>query len=127
MTRNKMKILTKGTNLELTEALKNYVEEKVGVLDRYMDGILEARVELEKTTPQQKGEIFRCEVNLSVPQTHLLRAESTEIDLYAAIDTVIPKLREEIQKYKGQHFSKDRRMRRYMKSIFAWPWWKKRS
>ena len=117
-----MKIVIKGTNLELTDALKSYVEEKVGHLERYWDEILEARVELDRSTHHQTG-FFRCEVNLDVPQKHVLRAESVQPDLYAAIDAVIPKLREEIEKIKGKQRVKDRELRRYMKSIFAWrPW-----
>ena len=117
-----MKILIKGTHLELTDALRSYVNEKVGNLEHYWDEILEARVELERSTHHQTG-FFRCEVNLDVPQKHLLRAESTETDLYAAIDTVIPKLREEIEKIKGKQRTTDRQLRRYMKSVFAWrPW-----
>src|SRR3989344_9658170 len=117
-----MKILIEGTNLELTDALKSYVEGKVGHLEHFWDEILEARVELERSTHHQTG-FFRCAVNLDVPQKHVLRAENTEVDLYAAIDTVIPKLREEIEKIKGKQRSQDRELRRYMKSIFAWrPW-----
>lgn len=121
-----MKILIKGTNLELTQPLREYAENKISALDHYLDGILEARVELEKTLPQHKGEVFRCEVNISAPQKTLLRAESIESDLYAAIDTVIPKLREEIAKFKGKRMTNDRKLRRYMKTFFAWPWWGKR-
>jgi len=114
-----MKIIIKGTNLELTESLKAYVEEKVGHLEHYSEEILEARVELEVSAHHQKG-FFRCEVNLDVPQKYVLRAESTGPDLYAAIDAVIPKLKEEIEKNKGKKRDKDRRLRRYLKSIFAW-------
>ena len=121
-----MKILIKGTNLELTDALKSYVEEKIGTVERFFENIIEARVELEKTLPQHTGEVFRCEVNLTVPMKGVLRAESTRDDLYAAIDMVIPKLHEEIEKYKGKRFSRDRKFGRYIKSFFAWPWWEKR-
>lgn len=117
-----MKIIIKGTNLELTEALKSYVEEKIGHLEHYIDEILEARVELERSTHHQSG-FFRCEVNLDVPPKQLFRAESTGPDLYAAIDEVIPKLREQIEKFKGHQRVKDRKFRRYLKTFFAWrPW-----
>ena len=92
-----MKIVIKGTNLELTEALKNYATEKVSHLEHYWDEILEARIELEASTHHLKG-FFRCEVNLDVPQKYVLRAEATETDMYAAIDAVVPKLREEMEK-----------------------------
>lgn len=120
-----MKVIIKGTNLEVTEALKSYAEEKIGHLEHYSDEILEARVELETSTHHQSG-FFRCEVNLDMPEMQVLRAESTEPDLYAAIDAVIPKLREQIEKHKAKHRSRDREMRRYLKTVFAWLSWRKR-
>ncbi len=114
-----MKILFKGKNLELTEAIKNYAEERVGHLEHYWDEILEANIEVEASTHHLKG-LFRCEVNLDVPQKHVLRAEVTDPDLYAAIDKVIPKLREEIEKIKGKQRVKDRLFKRYLKTVFAW-------
>lgn len=121
-----MKILIRGTNLDLTDALKSYVEEKIGNLDKFFVGeILEARVELEKSTHHQTG-FFRCEVNLDVPQRAVLRAETTLPDLYAAIDETVPKLHEQIEKLKTQQRQKDRKFRRYLKSAFAWVTWKRR-
>jgi|SRR3989344_4968163 len=114
-----MKIIIKTTNLALTEAIKNYAEEKIGVLDRFWDGILEARVELGTSTHHQSG-FFRCEVNLDVPQKMVMRAESEGPDLYAAIDDVIPKLREQIERFKGKQNVRNRSLKRYLKSIFAW-------
>ncbi|MBA4319814.1 MAG: ribosomal subunit interface protein [Flavobacterium sp.] len=114
-----MKIIFKGTNLEATEALKNYAMEKISHLSRYWEGILEARIELEKSSHHQKG-FFRCEVNLDVPQKHVMRAESINPDLHAAIDEVIPKLREQIEKLKGRQRTKNRRLKRYLKTVFAW-------
>lgn len=120
-----MKLVIKGTNFELTETLKNYAAEKIGNLEKYWDGILEARIELETSHHHQKG-FFRCEVNLDVPQKYVLRAESTSADMYAAIDEVERKLREEIEKTKGQMRSKDKQLKRYLKTVFAWRPWRRR-
>lgn len=120
-----MKILVEAINFELTEALRTYAEEKVGHLEHYWDEILEARVELETSHHHQSG-FFRCVVNLDVPQKHVLRAESTEADMYAAIDSVVPKLKEEIEKVKGKQRNRDRNLRRYLKTAFAWRPWRRR-
>ncbi len=119
-----MKVIIKGTNLELTEALKQYVNEKIGHLEHYSEEILEARVELETSTHHQKG-FFRCEVNLDLPHMQVLRAESTGADLYAAIDLVVPKLRTELERHEGRAHGQDRSMKRDLKSIFAWRPWRK--
>jgi putative sigma-54 modulation protein len=96
-----MQIDIKGTNLELTEAIKDYVNEKIGSLDKFFDGILEARVDIGLTTKHhQKGNIFRAEVNLEVPRKHNLRAESEREDLYMAINEVKDELQRQIKKLK---------------------------
>ena len=90
-----------GTNMELTEAIKDYVNEKIGGLDKFYDNILEARVDVGITTKHhQKGNIFRAEVNLEVPQKHILRAAAEKEDLYMAINEVKNDLQRQIKKYK---------------------------
>lgn len=96
-----MQIVIKGTNMELTEAIKDYVNEKVGSLEKYFDGILEARVDVGIISHHhQKGDIFRAEVNLEVPQKHVLRAEAEREDLYAAINEVKDELQLQLKKFK---------------------------
>jgi putative sigma-54 modulation protein len=96
-----MKIDIKGTNMELTEAIKDYVNEKIGGLEKFFDNIVEAKVEVGKTSNHhQKGDIFRAEANLDVPEKHVLRAEATREDLYMAINEVKDELQRQIKKYK---------------------------
>ena len=96
-----MKIEIKGTNLDLTEAIKNYVTEKVNSLEKFFDQALIARVDVGLTTKHhQKGNIFRAEINLEVPQKHLLRAESVKDDLYIAINDAKADLERQLKKYK---------------------------
>lgn len=117
-----MKIIIKTTNMEITPPIRDYTENKIQSLEHFYEQILEARVELGKSAHHQSG-FFRCEVNLDIPQKYVLRAEDTQADLYAAIDGVVPKLREQIETFKGKQRAKDRRFNRYLKSIFAWrPW-----
>jgi|SRR3989338_423329 len=114
-----MNIQIKGTNLELTEALKNYVNDKIGHLEHFSSEIQAARVELETSTHHQSG-FFRCEVNLDLPGMQVLRAEHTDADLYASIDLVVPKLRHELEHHKGLKNGQNRRLARYLKTFFAW-------
>jgi len=96
-----MQIDIKGTNMELTEAIKDYINEKIGSLDKFFDQILEARVEVGITNKHhQKGNIFRAEVNLEVPQKQIIRAEAEREDLYMAINEVKDELQGQLKKYK---------------------------
>jgi putative sigma-54 modulation protein len=103
-----MNIKIKSTRLELTDAIRNYFQTKMDMVEKYLGDIkvINCDVEIEKAVGgQHKGEIFRAEVNLEVPQK-LLRVEKTEKDLYKAIDKVKDHLEVVIKKYKEKLTSK---------------------
>lgn len=106
-----MQIRLKATNLELTDAIRDYFQNKIDMVEKYLGDIavINCDVEIEKAVGgQNKGEIFRAEVNLQVPHD-LLRVEKTEEDLYKAIDKVKDHLELVIKKYKEKMQDKNRR------------------
>ena len=95
-----MKINIKATNMDLTEAIKSYVHEKLGGLDKYFDNIQLVEVEVGVTTKgQQKGDIFFAEVNVSVPGK-LLRYRDETDNLYKAVISTKKGIQLELKKYK---------------------------
>jgi len=105
-----MQINIKATRLELTEAIRNYFQDKMDMIEKYLGDIkvINCQVEIEKAVGgQHKGEIFRAEVNLQVPR-QVLRVEKTEQDLYKAIDKVKDHLELIIKKYKEKLLDKKR-------------------
>lgn len=97
-----MKINIKASKLELTDAIYDYCQMKMDMIEKYLGDtqVLNCDVEIAKSVGgQNKGEIFRAEVNLEVPRK-LLRVEKTEKDLYKAIDKVKDHLEIVIKKYK---------------------------
>lgn len=100
-----MKITIKATAVDLTPALKEYIEEKIGSLAKFLtrfdaEGAVGARVEVGRTTRHHhKGLVFRAEVNIDVPGK-VLRAETEDSDIRAAIDKAKDKLKREAEKYK---------------------------
>lgn len=86
----------RGENLEVTTPLRDYIEKKVGKLERYFDTtpISDVHVKLTVLNNQQI-----IEVTIPMPQL-LLRAEETHADMYAAIDLVVEKLERQIRKHK---------------------------
>ena len=99
MTINKIK----GTNMDLTDAIKDAVESELSALDGLVErwgDAASADVEVGRTTHHHnKGDVFRAEVNLSIPGK-LLRAEDENEDLYVAIKNVGDTLRRELNKEK---------------------------
>ncbi|WP_102028679.1 ribosome hibernation-promoting factor, HPF/YfiA family [Salirhabdus sp. Marseille-P4669] len=91
-----MKFNIRGENLTVTNAIGEYVEKKIGKLEKYFQEAptSEVHVNLSVYNGQQ-----RIEVTIPM-QDLLLRAEEKHQDLYAAIDLVIDKLERQIRKYK---------------------------
>jgi putative sigma-54 modulation protein len=95
-----MNISIKATHLDLTPSIKEYVEEKIGHLGKFIVA-QEAKVELARDKHHRTGLVFRAEVMLLVGGK-LMRADADAEDIYAAVDLVIPKLKEQIGKFKDK-------------------------
>jgi putative sigma-54 modulation protein len=90
-----MQIFVKGKNLHVTDALREYVEEKIGHLEHYIDhGILDAHVTLRTERSDQIVDVI---LNL---RHYLIKAEERSTTMYASIDLVRDRLEQQIRKYK---------------------------
>lgn len=96
-----MQISIKGTNFDLNPSVKNYVNEKIGNLEKYLGKIDQAKVELERDRHHNTGDVMRAEVML-IAGGKVMRADVSSEDIYASIDMVIPKLKEQISKFKDK-------------------------
>jgi putative sigma-54 modulation protein len=96
-----MNILITGHHLDLTPAIRQYVEDKLERITRHMDMIVEIDVTLSVDTPADKAKRQRAEINLRL-KGDTLHAEDTAENLYAAIDGVIEKLDRQVLKVKGK-------------------------
>jgi len=81
-------------NLDSSDTLKSYVEEKLDRFDRLLDNPAEANVVLSV-------EKFRhmAEINITGDRLSIIGKEET-IDMYSAIDMVLDKLEKQIKKGK---------------------------
>jgi len=91
-----MKLAIHGHHLEVTVALRQYVEDKLDRVRRHFDQVIEAEVQLSVEKLQQKAEI-----TLRVSGS-ALHAESIDGDLYAAIDCLMDKLDRQVIKHKDR-------------------------
>ncbi|WP_404454284.1 ribosome-associated translation inhibitor RaiA [Virgibacillus necropolis] len=109
-----MKYNIRGENIEVTGSIRDYVQKKIGKLERYFDTppASDVHVNLSVYNDEQKIEV-------TIPMTNLLlRAEEQHIDLYAAIDLVVDKLERQIRKYKTK-VNRRSRQNGAAKHIFA--------
>ncbi len=93
-----MKYIIRSSKNENTEAIKNYIEEKLNKLNKYFENPDEIEASI---LTKQDGRMQRIEVTIPTPH-FTLRNEVSEEDLYAAIDLVSDKLERQIRKNKDK-------------------------
>jgi putative sigma-54 modulation protein len=91
-----MNLIIHGHHLEVTPALRGYVQGKMERIRRHFDHVIEADVLLTVDKLVQ-----RAEVTLRV-RGDSLHAESLDGDLYAAIDALVDKLDRQVLRHKDR-------------------------
>lgn len=92
-----MEITVRGNKVEITKSMRDYVEEKLSKLDKYMD------TSKVKATVLVKIRNFTQKVEVTIPlKSLILRAEEEQEDFYSAVDLVVSKLERQIRKNKDK-------------------------
>ena len=95
-----MIINIKKTQVEISDHEKDIIEEKVSGLAKYFDNIIAADIEVGLTSQHHnKGNIYRAEVNLSVPNK-IIRAEAETESIEKSMNIVKDILKRELVEYK---------------------------
>lgn len=97
-----MEIYVRGDKIEVTKAIQDYAQEKLGRIEKYLGDSSNVRATVVVNV---KGHRQKVEVTIPL-KTVILRAEETREDLYAAIDVVADKLERQIRKNKTKLQSK---------------------
>ena len=121
-----MKIIIKAKNIELTDDLKNFVDEKIGSIKKFVDALkredeigktlAEVFVELEKeTNHHRKGDIFLVKSRIYLPGREII-SETRSDDLRKSIVEAKDELQVEIDKYKSKNVDEVRRQQQKSKN-----------
>ena len=102
-----MHIHVNGRNLEITDAIKAYVKEKVGKVAAHYDQIQGIDVVLSVIkNPSAEGKHI-AEVSCKM-STGVIRCEEAAESMYASIDLLADKLSRQVQKFKDKALSSDK-------------------
>lgn len=97
-----MEIIIHGDKLKITDAMNDYIEEKLAKLNKYLENgdRVRANVIVKVKNHEQRVEI-------TIPmKSFILRSEETKDDFYAAVDKAVDKLERQIRKNKTRMMSK---------------------
>jgi len=91
-----MNIIITGKNIDITEGLKDAVNDKIGKLAKYFSDDTTAKVTLSVEKDRQK-----IEVTIPV-KGNIIRSEQVSSDMYVSIDLVQEIIERQLKKYKNK-------------------------
>ena len=97
-----MEIIIHGDKLKITEAMKDYIEEKLEKLNKYLENSDNVRASV---MVKVKNHEQRVEITIPL-KAFILRSEESKEDFYAAVDKTIDKLERQIRKNKTRIMAK---------------------
>ena len=83
-----MEFIIRGDKIKITDAMKSYIEEKLGKLDKYLKNAEDIRAKVIVKSDKKNQ---RVEVTIPL-KSYILRSEEGNADFYAAVDKTIDKL-----------------------------------
>ena len=98
----------------ITESLQQYLSEKLQHVEKLGVETLSCRVDFSRDQHHHKGDVYRVEINVSVPGK-LLRIVELNEDIRAAIDLATDKLLRQARKFKSKKLDRARRPGRFSK------------
>lgn len=110
-----------GVRTEVDDDLAKYVTKKIGKLDTYIPRRARESVTTEVRLLTDNAKDKRestCEVTMTLPHESLYVKETT-VNMYAAIDIVEAKLKNQLKRYKGHAESERRGVRRLIGKLRA--------
>ncbi|HZW12524.1 MAG TPA: ribosome-associated translation inhibitor RaiA [Noviherbaspirillum sp.] len=94
-----MNLMITGHHLEITPAIREYVESKLERVVRHFDQIIDIAVILGVEKLSEKNKSQHAEVNLRL-KGNVIHVDNVADDLYAAIDGLVDKLDRQVLKHK---------------------------
>lgn len=103
-----MQLIVHGRNVEITDWIREYVNKKVGRLERYLNQVTDARMELSHNATRAAEDRFTAQLTMW-SNGDIMRAEEATADILVSVDAVVEKMSQQIRRFKGRRFQNRRR------------------
>ena len=103
-----MRLQVKGKNVEVSDSIRSYAEQKLGKLDKQLGDLVQVELELtvEKNPSIRENQVAEATV---FTKGHPLRARAATSDMRASIDGLTDKLVREVRAYHEKRRREPRR------------------
>ena len=107
-----MYYIISGKNIEVTEGLRNAVQDKLSKLEKYFAADTGAQVTFSVEKDRQKIEV-------TIPMKgHIIRAEQVSDDMYVSIDLVVEVIERQVTKHRKKLIDKEQNVA-YLNDAFV--------
>lgn len=107
-----MNYIISGKNIEVTEGLRNAVQDKLSKLEKYFAADTGAQVTFSVEKDRQKIEV-------TIPMKgHIIRAEQVSDDMYVSIDLVVEVIERQVTKHRKKLIDKEQNVA-YLNDAFV--------
>ena len=96
-----MNLTISGHHLEVTPALRTYVESKLDRITRHFDQVVDVKVLLSIENQTEKERRQKAECNIHDKGSDMF-AECAHQDMYAAVDELVDKLDRQVVRHKDR-------------------------
>lgn len=107
-----MNITLRGDKIKITDAMRDYANEKLERINKYLDDSSNVNANVVV-----KVENYKQKVEVTIPlKNFILRSEEVQDDFYAAMDVTVDKIERQIRKNKTKLQSK--KVKEYKEIVF---------
>jgi putative sigma-54 modulation protein len=93
-----------GHDFKVDKALHDYVNSRAAKLDRYINQVEEARVDLShRPSAREAGHRYKVQITLR-GKKFVLRSEERNEQVQVAFDVALDRIQRQIERYKGKHY-----------------------
>jgi len=96
-----MQVTVSSRHIEISEALRTTAIEKIGRLERFLDGMTRAEVHFAQQRNPRIADKEICEVTLE-GHGHVVRCKAASTDSFAAVDAAVDKLEHQLYRLKSK-------------------------
>jgi putative sigma-54 modulation protein len=93
-----------GHDFKVDKALQEYVDSRASKLDRFINGLEEARVDLShRPSAREAADRYKAQITLR-GKKFVLRAEERSEQIQSAFDVALDRIQRQMERYKGKHY-----------------------
>lgn len=113
-----MELTITGQNLDITSLVREYIDKRLGKLDRHLPALTGGKVEIVEEQTKSREQRYVVQVTLDTAGT-VIRGEERGSDLFTAVDKVADVLDRRLERFKGKLYDRTRKSGSFARGTYT--------